>query len=226
MAKVKFGMFMVDARGKVGGQVFSKNRAGSYVRTKTTPVNPQTVAQTLVRVLFGLISQAWSGFTDSVRNGFNEAVSDWSTTDIFGDLKNPSGKALHQRLSNQAQSAGHPAVNSVPAKASVPNIELGDVQVAIGLGTIDLDSNLQTNGTRTMVFATNSLSAGTKFHKNKLRLIYTSVSDAIVNADLYAAYVVKFGAPAIGANIFFNAKNVLPSGQASVPSSANADVIA
>lgn len=45
MAKIKFGMMMTDARGKLGGQVFSKNRSGSYVRTKVTPVNPQTTTQ-------------------------------------------------------------------------------------------------------------------------------------------------------------------------------------
>ena len=44
MAKIKFGMMMTDASGKLGGQVFSKNRGGSYVRTKVTPTNPQTAA--------------------------------------------------------------------------------------------------------------------------------------------------------------------------------------
>src|SRR3546814_19213217 len=104
MAKVKFGALMTDARGKLGGHVFSKNRAGSYLRTKVTPVNPQTIYQTSVRALFGAISSQWSGLSQAVRDSFNGAVADWATTDIFGDLKNPSGKALFQRLNNQARS--------------------------------------------------------------------------------------------------------------------------
>jgi hypothetical protein len=55
MAKIKFGMMMTDARGKLGGHVFSKNRSGAYVRTKVTPVNGQTTAQTGVRAIFGAI---------------------------------------------------------------------------------------------------------------------------------------------------------------------------
>src|SRR3546814_3353017 len=52
ISKVKFGALMTDARGKLGGHVFSKNRAGSYLRTKVTPVNQQTSYQTSVRALF------------------------------------------------------------------------------------------------------------------------------------------------------------------------------
>ena len=52
MAKIKFGMMMTDASGKLGGQVFSKNRGGSYVRTKSTPVNRQSSAQMNVRGIF------------------------------------------------------------------------------------------------------------------------------------------------------------------------------
>ena len=43
--KAKFGSFIVDGRGKVNGHVISKNRAGSYIRTKVTPVNPRSTAQ-------------------------------------------------------------------------------------------------------------------------------------------------------------------------------------
>src|SRR3546814_20356183 len=78
MAKVKFGALMTDARGKLGGHVFSKNRAGSYLRTKVTPVNPQTSYQTSVRALFGAISPQWSGLSQAVRDSFNGAVADRS----------------------------------------------------------------------------------------------------------------------------------------------------
>ena len=62
MAKIKFGMMMTDARGKLGGQVFSKNKGGAYVRTKVTPSNPQTIAQTTRRALFAAIwSEAGGG---------------------------------------------------------------------------------------------------------------------------------------------------------------------
>lgn len=96
--KIKWGMMMTDGRGKLGGQVASKNRAGAYIRTKVTPVNPQTVAQQNIRQLFGSIASAWRSLTQAQINGWNEATEFWQRTDIFGDLKKPSGFALFQRL--------------------------------------------------------------------------------------------------------------------------------
>ena len=68
MAKIKFGMMMTDASGKLGGQVFSKNRGGSYVRTKVTPTNPQSTAQMSIRGIFASISSRWSSLTEAQRS--------------------------------------------------------------------------------------------------------------------------------------------------------------
>ena len=42
MAKILTTAIVADIRNKLNGSVFSKNRYGAYVRTKVTPVNPQT----------------------------------------------------------------------------------------------------------------------------------------------------------------------------------------
>lgn len=52
MALIKFGMMMTDARGKLGGHVFTKARNGATIRTKVSPANPQTSAQSLSRSIF------------------------------------------------------------------------------------------------------------------------------------------------------------------------------
>ena len=64
MARIKFGMMMTDARGKLGGQVFTKTRSGATVRTKVTPVNLKSSAQALVRNRFGSLSQGWRGLSE------------------------------------------------------------------------------------------------------------------------------------------------------------------
>lgn len=214
MAKIKFGMMMTDARGKLGGQVFSKNKAGAYIRTKVTPTNPQTSFQSSVRALFAGISAQWSGLTESVRAGWNNAVQDWASTDVFGDLKSPTGKALFQQLNNQAQSAGLPAVTSVPAKTEMPDEVTSAVDVVIGTTIITLTDANTAAGTNIVLFATGQLSAGTSFVKNKLRQIYAVSSDAYVATDAYSAYVARFGAPTAGANVHFGIKYVAPTGQA------------
>jgi hypothetical protein len=47
--KVLFGAIVVDGRGKIGGHVMSKNRAGAFMRTKVTPINRKSSFQTGVR---------------------------------------------------------------------------------------------------------------------------------------------------------------------------------
>jgi len=215
MAKIKFGMIVTDGRGKIGGQVLSKNRAGSYIRTKVTPVNPQTTFQTSARALFGSISQLWSALTASQRAGWNGAVSDWQKTDIFGDLKLPSGKALFQRLNNQAQSAGYPAVTTAPARLEMVSGVVETVAVVISGPDITPDGMYTGANARVMMFATAPLSQGTTFVKDQLRNVYNAQGSTFSNADAYTAYVAKFGAPTAGANIYFGFKYVLANGQAS-----------
>ena len=213
MAKIKFGMMMTDARGKLGGQVFSKNKSGNYVRTKTTPTNPQTVYQSMARALFASISANWSGLSDAVRASFDAAVPDWKRTNIFGDLTELTGKALFQRLNNQAQSAGLPAVLTVPTKITMPDAIVTDGVIDISSTDITLTDAYATAGINVVIMATPPLTQGTKFVKNRLRQIYSVDAGSYVAADAYAAYVEKFGAPTAGDNVYLGIKYVAPTGQ-------------
>ena len=133
MAKLKFGMIVTDMRGKLGGHVFSKNRSGAYSRTKVTPVNPQTASQTAVRSLFAQISQGWSGLTQANRDSFNGRVADYSKTDVFGDLKNPSGKALYQRLNQNLGISNQSLITVAPSPVGVPTYTLSSVDFVHGI---------------------------------------------------------------------------------------------
>jgi len=224
MAKIKFGMMMTDASGKLGGQVFSKNRSGSYVRTKVTPTNPQTTAQTAARSLFAQISQTWSSLSENRLNAWRSAVDQWQRTDVFGDLKRPTGKALYQRLNNQAIVAGYEGVTDPPEVDKVASSVIESVLINTNLEDVTV-GNLDLSGdSKIMIFATPKLSQGTKFVKNKLRLIYTVTTDAYNDRDVYMAYTNKFGAPAVGDNIYFSFKYVSPTGNATVEQSIKADI--
>ena len=224
--KIKWGALVVDGRGKLGGHVAAKNKSGNYLRTKVTPTNPNTMYQSAVRALFGAISQAWSGLSDSARLGWNAAVDQWQRTDIFGDLKNPSGKALFQRLNNQAQIAGYPAVTTVPDRLDMPILNFGTPVISVGGETVEIATGGGIAGATILVFATPPLSAGTTFVKDQLRLIEHHTSNVEPDAQLFQAYADKFGTPEIGNNIYFALKVVLPNGQASPLQTFKAEVSA
>lgn len=212
---IKWGALVVDGRGKLGGHVASQNKGGSYLRTKVTPSNPQTSYQSEVRALFGSISAAWSGLGLDAIKGWNAAVPDWASTNIFGDLKQPSGKALFQRLNNQAQVAGYSPVLAVPEKLEMVS---GTVTEAVIDNTAtDLYGNGLYTGAdaRVLIFATPPVSAGTTFVKNRLRLIHSVLADSYDGQLAYTGYVDKYGTPEAGDKVYLGFKYVLPNGQAS-----------
>ena len=213
MAKIKLGAIVTDIRGKLGGHVFSKNRGGAYMRTKVTPVNPASVRQTFVRTIFAVISSLWSSLTDAQRESFAGLVEAYAKTDIFGDIKIPSGKALHQRLNQNLGVSGQSYISTCLAPIGVPAPRVSEVEYAVGLDTLILTHDTDLTGSVLICFATPRLSAGTKFVKNKLRIIDQFAGDPADTHSLKTAYIAKFGALASGDNVYFAFKTVNAQGQ-------------
>lgn len=204
--KTKFGAIIVDGRGKIGGHVASKNRAGSYLRTKVTPVNPNTSAQATVRNRLSGISSAWRDLTAAQRSAWNAAVEDFAKTDIFGDLRNPTGFNLYQRLNNNLLNIGEAVITVPPAPVAVDSftsmsIAAEDATVAESLeityaAAIAADHKVK-------VFATAPLSAGVSFVKSEYRQIDVIVTADASPFDITAEYVAKFGSTGeVGQKIF------------------------
>lgn len=213
--KIKWGALVVDGRGKLGGHVAAQNRGGSYLRTKVTPSNPQSTFQTGVRNLFGSISAGWSDLTADQRNAWNNAVDSWKKTNIFGDLKIPSGKALYQRLNQQAQVVGYPVLSLPPVKEDIPPSNVTAVAIDTTGETITATGLYNGTNATVQVFSSGVVSAGTNFVKNLMRMIGHSGGAAYSPTDVYDDYVARFGTPSSGEKIFIGFKVVLPTGQAS-----------
>lgn len=224
MAKIKFGMMMTDARGKLGGQVFSKNRAGAYVRTKVTPSNPRTITQQLSRAILGALSAGWSGLDEAQRRTWNNAVNDWQSTDVFGDLRKPTGKNLFTGLNKEILQSGGTQINVAPEKVEVPNITIVSAEAEIAASQFDIVTSGTTTGAKLQVWATPALTQGTSFIDDKLRVIGYINGGANVTLDIFDLYVDKFGALASGANVYVQVKVVMANGQAGVPVRAKADI--
>jgi len=202
---------MVDGRNKIGGQVASKNRGGAYMRNKVTPVNPQTGAQSVVRSRLVSISQSWRALTQAQRDAWNGAVSDFARTDIFGNLKNPSGFNLYQRLNNNIVALGGSPITLPPVVEALDTVS--DLVLTYTSGTPALSlaynpSDGEDQGYK--LFATAPQSPGVNFVKSEYRLI--SVGNAIPAGPLniLAPYVAVFGSVGtVGKKIFVK---IVPTG--------------
>lgn len=208
MAKIKFGAMMTDARGKLGGQVFSKNRGGAYLRTKVTPVNPNSPAQAIVRNRLTQFSQGFRGLLQEEITAWNSAVQDFQSTDIFGDLKKPTGLNLYVKLNaNIAQVSGvaitvppniSDSVNTpaVVTDASATVVGGGAVTVTYAPTPVPADNAF-------VFYATRPLSAGKNFVKNEFREVFVRDEADISPIAITTAYNAKFGAVATGQKVVF-----------------------
>jgi len=222
--KMKFGAIVVDGRGKIGGHVASKNRGGAYLRTKVTPSNAQTSFQNAVRATFTGLSQGWRALTQAQRDAWNAAVANFQRTDIFGDLKSPSGLNLYQRLNNNLISIGVAALTDPPLPSEVGAVVISSATNAVGLATMTIIFNGPVPaGTSVKVFATAPMSAGKSFVKSEFRQIDVMAAAEATPFNIKAAYLAKFGTQGeIGQKVFFK---LLPinavTGQAGAASSTS-----
>lgn len=218
--KIKFGAIVVDGRGKIGGHVMSKNRAGSYMRTKVTPSNPQTSYQSGVRNVFATLSAAWRSLTALAIAAWNSAVGDYKNTNIFGDVKHPSGFNLYQKLNNNLSQIGIAAIPLPLTPVAVPIITTG-VLTAVHAGTIEVSFTTDplVVASKIIISATTAQSIGKSFVKSEFRQI--GILPAIVAhvSDFTTLYAAKFGSvPAAGKRIFVKLEQVvIATGQKGVP---------
>jgi len=70
MASIKFSPVVTDARGLVGGTVFSRGANGSYIRGFSKGVNKNTSIQQIKRNNLAFYAARWRQLTDEDRNAW------------------------------------------------------------------------------------------------------------------------------------------------------------
>ena len=230
MAKVLFsGVAGVDLRNKLNGSVFSKNRGGAYVRTKVTPVNPQTTAQQAARNRLSTNSQAWRGLSESQRQGWIDGAANFPYTDIYGQTKILSGQQLYVKLNNNVMVANGGSINDCPAPVAIPAITgltvTADESAHSVLLSIDPDPTSDVNNL--FIFATPNVTPGKMFVKNLYRFVKNGGTEITGAYDISSSWTSLFGNPVAGQKIFVKIFYVNPTtGQAGIPIQAMTIVVA
>lgn len=201
--KAKFGSIVVDGRGKLGGHVYSKNRAGAYVRTKVTPVNPQTTTQVAARAILTQLSQDWSGLTAAQRAAWNAAVNSFQRTDIFGDLKSPTGLNLYTRLNAGLLHVGAAVISTPPASTNAPDYPSATPAAAAGAQSFSVAFTVTPvpANTNYVIETTQQVSAGKSFVKNLYRTTKIIAAAGASPSNIAAVWIAKNGALVVGKTI-------------------------
>lgn len=206
MARIKFGMMMTDARGKLGGHVFTKAKSGATIRTKVTPLNPKTSAQSEARSALGANSQAWRTLSETQRLAWNSAAQEVSKTNAFGDTYFPSGKNYFTAVNNNLRNINEDILLNPPSLVTMPG--LLSVQVDFDLLAEQIDiapaSSGDLDNTVLVCNATSGFSAGRYNFSGKYRKFNAySASGLPQNTAIYDDYISKFGTPSVGQKVSF-----------------------
>jgi hypothetical protein len=136
MASIRFGGGIVDARGSIAGNTFSRNGNGAYLRARVAPVQPNSPAQTQARQLFGARSQAFAQLTEDQVKAWNDAATGTlgAYTNRLGEPSQYSGAQLFNKINGVRAAFGLDQLDDPPAVAATAPIELVDLGISYDAG--------------------------------------------------------------------------------------------
>ncbi len=204
MAKLVFGPVVLDARGKVGGVVFSKSKAGAIGRKKVSPSQPRTTSQSTVRSDFTELSKAWSSvLTDTQRAGWISLAKNNPVHDVFGATIVLTGLQMYQRLNRALSTIGQariddPPVNLFAESAGAVTVVADSVAPTLTI----LPSKFNTAISGWVISAAPLLSAGRASVGTKQSVVKHGVTVLAAAQSFLTEYVAKFGDLIPGLRLF------------------------
>jgi len=198
------GIGTVDGRGKLNGSVASKNKGGNYWRTKVTPTNPRSAAQSQVRSNMSYVSRAWKELDAVDRDAWNSIADSFPYTNIFGETKTLSGFAFWTKLNMNKMQNGSGTLYDMPPTMDGPvGLTLGAVEIVATGDQFDVNLTGTASGNSTWVFASKPVSNGVGATPSGMKFI-KFVSGVTTTIDIFAAYTAIFGSlPAAGTKKIF-----------------------
>lgn len=224
MATVKYGAFITDMKGKVGGTVFQGGPAGPVAKcidairdsAKLTKADAGRVINTLP--ITAQVAGLWRTLTDAERASWSTGAVNYPAFNKFGVSYTPSGYQVFMTLNFQVYQLTGAILYSCPVPITVNN------PPAFSIAQPDLTSldvtwvgGIQTDCT-IRVEATQPMGQGRK-PKNSFYKVISEWPDSTASpTDLFPAYALVYGSFPINASIYFRFTSYAnATGQKSVP---------
>ena len=190
--------------GSYQGLTASRNRYGQYVRSRATPVNPNSDAQGVVRARLAANSAAWRALTDAQRAGWESLGSQMTRTDSLGQTYTLNGFGAFCSVNNNLAAAGDSTVSAAPGLVTPSAPTLGTITLTTASFTVAYTPTPLAAGNRLFVYAGPQRTQGRAF-EGDLRLIHVSAAAAASPANIFSAYEARFGTPVADNKIFIAA---------------------
>jgi hypothetical protein len=137
-----------EMSGSIAGNTWSRNKGGQYVRQRTTPTNPTTSRQTIVRSWMQTLSSAYASLTQAQRDAWKQYGETHPVTNALGVSIILSGQQWFVALNSRRLDIGSAVVATPPAVNEPAPLTSMTAAASEGGGTI------------TVTFTPTPLSAG------------------------------------------------------------------
>ncbi|MBA7685576.1 hypothetical protein ES703_94001 [subsurface metagenome] len=119
---VRYGIAVNEMRGSAGGITIARNRFGSYIRSRTKPVNPKSDRQMAIRAIMMFLAEAWreAPMTDVIRAGWQTYADSVNAVNKLGESVTLTGFNCFMAGNAALQSVGAALVTAAPAALGLP----------------------------------------------------------------------------------------------------------
>lgn len=190
------GLMVGQLSGSTGSTTASHNRYGKYFRSRTIPVNPNSVSQQGVRGVFGGLAQAWRTLTQSQRDSWSNLSPNVPRVDSLGDSYVLSGNALFASVNLLRDTVGDARIDDAPALDSPHTVTSLTLTADGGGGTMSLAyaATGGAAGNNLIIRASAPRSPGRDYvSRGELKQIQVVAGNVATPINILAAYEVVFG---------------------------------
>lgn len=148
-------------------------------------------------------SAAWRTLTGAQRAGWASLGAQISRNDSLGSAYTLNGFMAYCSVNNNRVAAGDAIVADAPAVATPAALLTAVLTLTAAAFSVAYTATPLVAGARLFTYASQQGSAGRAF-EGDYRLLAVSAAAAASPANIYAAYVAKFGVPVVGNRIFLS----------------------
>jgi len=193
----------VPRSGSYQGITSSRNRYGQYVRTRATPVNPNSSFQGTVRARMSANAAAWRDLTGVQREGWATLGASMTRTDAIGQTYDLTGFQAFCSVNNNNLAAGNATVDDAPALTTPDAIVTATITLTAAAFSIAYTPTPLDTGERLFAFISPQRSAGRSFEAD-FRLVQVGGAAGASPLSVFTAYQARFGTPVVGNKVFLS----------------------
>ena len=200
MAKFFPSSTIQSIAGSIGDNTYSRVKSGLVIKAKSHPgsVHPYTITpkQLDVNLAFGTNTAKWQALTDGQRLDWCDAAKARPLSNIFGQRYYQSGANLFTSVNHNLSLVGMPSIlDPVPFSSPVQinHFNLYLIQFLAPTFQVQYLGFTTDANTSYLVYATNQLSTGLQYVKNKYRLIAVIPPSSYNDFEILTQYTALYG---------------------------------